>query len=143
MVFLSLVKTLLSYQMAIFFKNNTDLSSLDLSLLPAYLPAPHPLPTISVEDTCSRILSITTLNSHGPDDIPSRIIKNYAYELADLVFRIFNTSLSSGLIPTMWKDAIIIPVPKSQYAICEDERRPISRASCLSKILEDFLVKCG
>ena len=41
----------------------------------------------------------------------------------------------------MWKDAIIIPVPKSQNATCEDEVRPISLTACLSKILEDFIVK--
>ena len=120
---------------------NTDLPCLDLCSLPAYRPARHPLPTISVEDTCSKMLSISTFKSHGPDAIPNRIIKDYAYELAEPVSRIFNISLSSGLVPSMWKDAIIIPVPKSQYATCEDEVRPISLTACLSKILEDFVVK--
>ena len=83
------------------------------------------------------MLSINTFKSHGPDAIPNRIIKDYAYELADPVSRI---SLSSGLIPTMWKAAIIIPVPKSQYAACEEEVRPISLTACLSKILEDFVL---
>ena len=120
---------------------NTDLPYLDLCSLPAYLPACHPLPTNSVEDTCSKMLSISTFRSHGPDTISNRIIKDYAYELAESVSRIFNISLSSGLVPSMWKDAIIIPVPKSQYATCEDEVRPISLTACLSKILEDFVVK--
>ena len=120
---------------------NTDLPYLDLGSLPAYLPACHPLPTNSVEDTCSKMLSISTFRSHGPDTISNRIIKDYAYELAESVSRIFNISLSSGLVPSMWKDAIIIPVPKSQYATCEDEVRPISLTACLSKILEDFVVK--
>ena len=120
---------------------NTELPCLVLCSLPAYLPARHPLPTISVEDTCSKMLSISTFKSHGPDAIPNRIIKDYAYELAEPVSRIFNISLSSGLVPSMWKDAIIIPVPKSQYATCEDEVRPISLTACLSKILEDFVVK--
>ena len=38
---------------------NTDLPCLDLCSLPAYLPACHPVPTISVEDTLSKMLSIT------------------------------------------------------------------------------------
>ena len=41
----------------------------------------------------------------------------------------------------MWKDAIIIPFPKSQNATCEEEVRPISLTACLSKILEYFVVK--
>ena len=60
-----------------------------------------------------------------------RIIKDYAYELAEPVSK----------IPSMWKDANIIPVPKSQYVTCENEVRPISLTACLSKILEDFVVK--
>ena len=114
---------------------------MDLCSLPAYLPARHPLPTVSVEDSCSKMLSISTFKSHGPDAIPNRIIKDYAYELAVPVSRIFNMSLSSGLVPSMWKDAIITPVPNSQYATCEDEVRPISLTACLSKILQDFVVK--
>ena len=120
---------------------NTDLPYLDLCSLLAYLPARHSLPTISVEDACSKMLSISTLKSHGPDAIPNRIVKDYAYELAETVSKIFNISLSSGLVTSMWKDAIIIPVPKSQYATCKDKVRPISLTACLSKILEDFVVK--
>ena len=87
------------------------------------------------------MLSISTYKSYRPDAIPNRIIKDYAYELAEPVSRMFNISLSSGLVPSMWKDAIVIPVPNSQYATCEDEVRPISLTACLSKILEDFVVK--
>ena len=87
------------------------------------------------------MLSIRKFKPHGPDAIPNRIINDYAYELAEPVSKIFNISLSTGLIPSMWKDAIIIPVPKSENATCEDEVRPISLAACLSKILEDFVVK--
>ena len=94
---------------------NTDLPCLGLCPLPAYLPARHPLPTISVEDACSKMLSISTFKSHGPDAIPNRIIKDYVYELAEPGSRIFNISLSSGLVPSMWKDAIIIPVPKGRH----------------------------
>ena len=86
------------------------------------------------------MLSISTFTSHGPDAIPNRIIKDYAYEVAEPVSRVFNISLSSGLVPSMWKDAIIIPVPKSQYATCKDEVHPISLTACISKILEDFVV---
>ena len=42
-----------------YFSNiNADLPCLDLCSLPAYLPAPHPVPTISVEETCYKMLSI-------------------------------------------------------------------------------------
>ena len=84
---------------------------------------------------------ISKFKSHEPGAIPNRIIKDYAYELAELVYKIFNFSLSTGLIPSMWKDAIIIPFPQSQCASCEGELRPISLTACRSKILKDFVVK--
>ena len=52
---------------------------------------------------CCRLVRL----SREPDAIPNRIIKNCAYELAESVYKIFNISVSSGLIPTMWKDIFI------------------------------------
>ena len=75
------------------------------------------------------------------DRIPNRIIKEFAYELAEPVCTIFNESLSSGSVPSDWKDASIIPIPKTQPACCEDELRPIALTARLSKILEDFVVR--
>jgi hypothetical protein len=46
----------------------------------------------------------------GPDNIPPRILKEFAYELAEPVTSIFNTSLSFGLVPVLWKDSSIIPM---------------------------------
>ena len=67
------------------------------------------------------------------------IIKEFGYELADPVCRIFNSSLTSGVD---WKFANIIPIPiKAQPATCEDELRPIALTACLSKILDGFVVK--
>ena len=41
----------------------------------------------------------------------------------------------------IWKDSDIIPIPKSQPPTCEDVTRPISLTSCMSKVLEDFVVR--
>ena len=54
---------------------------------------------------------------------------------------IFNESLSSGIVPVDWKDASITPIPKTHSVCCEDELRPIALTACLSKILEDFVVR--
>jgi hypothetical protein len=117
---------------------STDLLCLDLCSLAAYLSAPHPVPIITVEETCAKMLTISAFKSHGPDAIPNRVIKDFAYELAEPVCNIFNIS---GVVPTMWKDAIITPVPKSQRVSSEDEIRPISLTPGLSKIFDDFVVK--
>ena len=93
-----------------FLSVNNDLPSLDLSLLSAYLPAPQPIPVITPDEVCTKLLKIKSFKSNGPDNIPNRIIKEFAYELADPVCSIFNTSLTTGEFPDIWKDALITPI---------------------------------
>ena len=76
----------------------------------------------------------------GPDSIPPRIIKEFAYELAEPVTKIFNTSLSTGEVPFLWKCSNITPIPKVKQPQCESDTRPISLTPILSKVLEDFVV---
>ena len=138
-------KSLNSYQSlnSYFLSVNNDLPSLDLSSLSAYLPALQPIPVITPEEVCTKMLIIKASKSNGPDNIPNRIIKEFAYELADPVCFIFNTSLTTGEFPDIWKDALITPIPKALPVSCEDELRPIlnSLTASLSKILEDFVVQ--
>ena len=124
-----------------FLSISADLPPLDLTSLPAYLPAPQPVPTITSLEVCFQLLKVKPFKSHGLDGIPNRIIKEFAYELAEPVCAIFNESLCSNIVPSLWKDASIIPIPKTQSVCCEDELRPIALTACLSKILEDFVVK--
>ena len=76
----------------------------------------------------------------GPDSIPPRIIKEFAYELTEPVTKIFNTSLSTCEVPILWKCSNIIPIPKVKQLLCESDTRPISLTPILSKVLEDFVV---
>ena len=77
----------------------------------------------------------------GSDNIPPRVLKQFAYELAEPVTKIFNVSLKSGVVPSIWKDSNITPVPKIHPPIDEGDIRPISLTPCISKVLEDFVVK--
>ena len=103
-------------------------------------PAKEPAPTVQPHEVSKKLLEIKPFKAHGPDNVPCRILKEFAYELAEPVATIFNTSLSSGIVPAIWKDSDIIPVPKSQPPTCEGDTRPISLTPCLAKVLEDFVV---
>ena len=56
------------------------------------------------------------------------------------VFVIFNTSLSTGEVPILWKCSNIISNPKVKQPLCESDTRPISWTPIWSKVLEDFVV---
>jgi hypothetical protein len=123
-----------------FLSASADLPPLDLGTLPAYLPAPEPPPYISIAQVCFKLLKIKAFKSNGPDCIPNRVLSQYTQELANPVAKIFNKSLLHSEFPVPWKDANIIPIPKAQSIMCEDETRPIALTATLSKVLEDFVV---
>ena len=91
---------------------------------------------------CSKLLKLKPFKSPGRGGVPNRILRQYAYEQADLVALIFNQSLLSGEFPTPSKDADLTLVPKVQAATCEDEIRLIALTATLSKVLEDFVRCC-
>ena len=118
----------------------SDIPPLDISSLPTFLPAAVPPPTIYPHEVCSKLLKLQTNKAMGPNSIPPRILKEFAYELAEPVTSIFNTSLSSGLVPVLWKDSSIIPIPKAKQTQVESDTSPIALTPVLSKVLEDFVV---
>ena len=75
-----------------------SLPPLDLSLLPAYLPA-RPPPTVNYWDVCMKLQKVKTRKAAGPDAIPGKLIKEFAYELSVPLADILNSSLQQGLVP--------------------------------------------
>ena len=56
--------------------------------------------------------SLQTSKAVGPDNIPNRILKDFALEIAPLVCDIYNQSLREGDIPALLKSSIVTPIPK-------------------------------
>ncbi|CAH1268587.1 LRRC58 [Branchiostoma lanceolatum] len=56
-----------------------SLPPLDMCSLPAFLPA-HPVPTINVWDVYNRLKSTNCNKSPGPDGVPARILKEFAFQ---------------------------------------------------------------
>ena len=119
---------------------NADIPPLDVATLPSFLPSNQPVPSIQPHEVCKKLLSINPSKAHGPDNIPCRVLKEFAHELATPITTIFNTSLNSGTVPGIWKDANITPILKVKSPESEGDTRPISLTSCLAKTLEDFVV---
>ena len=69
---------------------------------------------ISVDDTVSALRKVNTNTSIGPDNIPAWVLNEHAHCLAAPLASIFNCSLREGVLPTVWKSANIIPLPKAK-----------------------------
>ena len=88
------------------------------------IPPPHiSLPLVTNEDSIttletdveevrSLLASWDTSKSPRADGVPSKVLKFATSELAPSLARIFNQSLSTGNIPSEWKQATITPLHK-------------------------------
>ena len=78
----------------------------------------------------------------GEDLIHNKFLKNLSDEYFDLLLDIFNSSFSTGEIPTSWKSSLILPIPKpDKDLMLPDSYRPISLLPCIPKLLEKIITK--
>ena len=77
----------------------------------------------------------------GHDNIGNFVIKKVGSEIVKPLTRIFNLSLSTGVVPDKLKVAKVTPIYKKADASVFSNYRPVSLLPCFSKILER-LYKC-
>ncbi len=75
----------------------------------------------------------------GVDEIPPRILKEVAHELAPILTKIFQTSLDSGQLPEDWRRANVSPIYKKGDRTRAENYRPVSLTSVCCKVLEHVL----
>lgn len=84
--------------------------------------------------------ALTHINVHkspGPDDLPNWVLRDYSFALAEPLCHIFNYSLQHSVMPSLWKEANVVVIPKCQPpSSVQDDLRPISLTPTLSKVLE-------
>ena len=110
-------------------------------MLPVFLPVPGIPSLIKAYQVFEKLDSLQPFKSSGLDNNYPRILREFAHYFADPVSIIFNKSLNSGNFPNAWKDSYITLIPKVSQLVCKEDTRPISFASCLAKVLEDFVVR--
>ena len=73
---------------------SADIPQLNLDELPTFLPALDQAPTVQPFEVCQKFLALKPFKTSDPDSIPPRVLKQFAYELAEPVTKIFNVSFS-------------------------------------------------
>jgi len=93
-------------------------------LLPSSLPpcsppsplrpllSPGPIITIMAEDMRCELGRLRPGKAAGPDDLSPRVLKVCAAQLCRFFRHIFNLSLSTTIVPVLWKTSCLVPVPK-------------------------------
>ena len=75
----------------------------------------------------------------GPDSIPARVLKACATELASPLAQLFSLCFSTGVQPTLWKTARVVPLHKRKSKSVPSNYRPVSLLCILSKVMESII----
>ena len=79
---------------------------------------------------------INSKKSAGPDQIPARLIKDCAYELAHPIAHLINVILKTSVIPSDFKIGRVSAIYKSGDKSQLNNYRPITVLPIISKIME-------
>ena len=95
--------------------------------------------------TCDEVESVLKAlpigKATGPDGINNCILRELAYELSPPLCSLFNQSLILGIVPDIWKEAHVCPIPKGGDRTAVSNYRPISLLSNINKVLERIVFK--
>ena len=80
--------------------------------------------------------AIVYLEATGFDEIPGRVLKDAAPEIAKPIAYLINVTILTGIIPQEWKEAKVTATFKSGGKEDVNNYRPISVLPLISKIME-------
>lgn len=97
---------------------------------------------LSVDDVHSALSSLKIWKAPGLDGVSNRLLRECAQEISSPLCTIFNLSLSSGVFPSQWKAAKIIPIFKNKgERSLPSNYRPVALLSSVSKVFEGLIKK--
>ena len=91
---------------------------------------------IEEEDVLNLLKWVDTNKASGVDRISAGVLQMAAEGISHSLTSLFNTILDTGQVPSEWKLAVIIPVPKSGTSESLDKFRPISLLPVVAKVFE-------
>ena len=97
---------------------------------------------VLTEEEVSRCFRLVSQRSAcGPDEITGAVLKHCHDSLAPVFTTLFQRSLESGHIPSIWKSSNVVPVPKKPSPSALNDYRPIALASIPFKCMERIVLK--
>ncbi|MES9976167.1 MAG: reverse transcriptase family protein [Candidatus Thiodiazotropha sp.] len=91
---------------------------------------------ITVDETLKYLLKTNINKAAGPDGVHPAIIKPVAPVIAPHVARLFQESLTEGVLPNDWKMASVTPIHKGGRKEDANNYRPVSLTPVLLKTME-------
>jgi hypothetical protein len=96
---------------------------------------------IKTEGVEKLLRNINRSKASGPDNIPNRILKQCAKQLAPSLAIIFQSSIDTGVLPKDWLNANISSIYKKGDKHSAENYRPVSLTSVPCKLLEHIICR--
>ena len=93
------------------------------------------------EHDVHRAIQSLSRTATGPDEVPYWALRVGVDTLSRPITNLLNKSLNCTSVPSMWKTATIVPVPKNDKPSVPSDYRPISLTSVLSRTCERLIVR--
>ena len=94
---------------------------------------------INTEGVTNLLLGIDPYKSTGPDNIPTKFLKETAVQISPALSLIFQASINQGILSSDWKEANVVPIHKKGQRSIAANYRPVSLTSICCKILEHII----
>ncbi len=95
--------------------------------------------TVSKDEVRRELKKVNVRKAAGPDGITGRVLRSCTDQLAGLFTSIFNESIATSVVPTAFKESIIIPVPKNSKPSCLNDYCLVALTSIVMKVFERLL----
>lgn len=127
-----------------FFQSQTVLND-ENAILPDLPPSVVNIQLNSIVFSPEEIESVLNIlpvgKATGPDGLSNRILRELSAELAVPYCSLFNLSLRMGIVPSVYKEANVTPVPKKGDMSDVSNYRPISLLNSENKLFERLIFK--
>ena len=96
-------------------------------------------PSNSVRKSSKKLRTLDMSKANGNGGISSTVLKKCAPELAPVLAKLFQISFDTRTVPSEWKTAHVIAVPKKGSKHDPSNYRPISLLPIISKVMERII----
>lgn len=83
--------------------------------------------------------STNARKSPGPNNTGGRVLKYYSAQLSGIFCSLFQRSMDTQVVPSLWKTSTVVPLPKVPHPSSHNDYRPISLTSLVVKSLERII----
>ena len=99
-----------------------------------------PFLEIGIDGVVKQLKNIKQNKATGPDELPARVLKETAAEIAPIITHIFQQSYNTSKLPDDWLQALVTPIHKKSLKSDPANYRPISLTCILCKVLEHIIL---